>query len=325
MLRARARNRPLPADGSVPDWIELLPAGPDILGVDGRAWTLPDPSAVLAAFAVRNTPLVIDWEHATEHRAPVGLDAPAAGWVTALEARNGAIWGQVEWTAPAAQQIAARQYRYISPVFSYEKNSQRVVQLLSAGLTNTPNLNLTALNREQEPMDLTPITDALGLTAGADIAAIVAAINALKSEGESASASASTSAANRALPPLDTFIPRADYDAALARAVNAETRLTEIETAQREALIQSLIQSALRARQISPATQDYYTAMCKTADGIAQFKAFLAKAPALMGEGSGLDGKKPDAGGVALNAEWAAVSAQFGNSIDDLKQFGGLQ
>ncbi len=67
-LTARAFNFAL--DDSVPDWIQLLPAGPDIIGADGRAWTLPDPTTLLSEFAARNKPLVVDWEHAIEHRAP---------------------------------------------------------------------------------------------------------------------------------------------------------------------------------------------------------------------------------------------------------------
>ena len=80
MFTARACN--LAFDGSLPpDWIQLLPAGPAIQGSDGRAWTLPDPHPLITAFAARNKPLVVDWEHASEHRAPQGLDAPAAGWI----------------------------------------------------------------------------------------------------------------------------------------------------------------------------------------------------------------------------------------------------
>lgn len=71
MPTAHARN--LALDGQAPDWIELLPAGPTITGADGRAWTLPDPQSLVAAFAQRHAALVVDWEHASEHRAPHGL------------------------------------------------------------------------------------------------------------------------------------------------------------------------------------------------------------------------------------------------------------
>lgn len=153
MLNA-AFNTPAPAP-ALPTWIQLLPDNRDIIGYDGRGWLNDVPDRV--AHQTR-TPLVVDYEHASEHRAPQGLDAPAAGWITRLEVRGGfAIWGRVDWTDRAQQQITAREYRYLSPVFQYEKDSRRIVRLTSAGLTNQPNLPLTALNqRETLSMPLLP-------------------------------------------------------------------------------------------------------------------------------------------------------------------------
>lgn len=287
-LTARACNQPL--DGSPPpDWIQLLPAGPAITGADGRAWTLPNPDSLLREFTARNKPLVVDWEHSSEHRAPQGLDAPAAGWIGRMEARNGAIWGHVEWTPKAAQQIAAKEYRFLSPVFTYAKTGNQIVALVSAGLTNQPNLNLTALNQEQTRMDLSAIAAALGLDAGADIAAIVAAINALKSEGESATAPA----ANRSQPDLDKFIPRPDYDAALSRAANAEQRLADIATAQLNQQIETALNVALKAGQICPATVEFYRAGCQKDGGLVAFNQFLKAAPSVLGAAPDLTGHPP--------------------------------
>jgi phage I-like protein len=300
MLIARACNQPL--DGTPPpDWIQLLPAGPAITGSDGRAWTLPDPAALLTQFTARNKPLVVDWEHSSEHRAPQGLDAPAAGWINQLQSRNGAVWGKVEWTPKAAQQIAAKEYRFLSPVFTYTKTDSRIVALVSAGLTNQPNLNLTALNQEQSPMDLTAICAALGLDAGADIAAIVAAINALKSEGEDPAA-APTAAANRSQPDLAKFIPRPDYDAALNRAANAEQKLAEIATAQLNQQIETALNTALKAGQICPATVEFYRAGCQKADGLIAFNQFLKTAPPVLGAVPHIDGKPPTAADDAVIA-----------------------
>ena len=304
---ARARN--LALDGQAPDWIELLPAGPDITGADGRAWTLPDPQALVAAFAQRHAALVVDWEHASEHRAPHGLDAPAAGWIDQLAVRDGAVWGRVTWTEKAAAQIAAREYRYLSPVFSYQKADQRIVQLLSVGLTNQPNLPLTALNHEEPPMPLpAAVCSALAVPETADEAAVLVAIATLKTDLATARNRADT-------PPLDRFVPRADYDAALARASNAEQQLATLATERRAATIQTLLDRALTERKITPATVDYYRAMCQTEDGIAQFEAFLTKAPALIGAASGLDQQPPPAAdspeaGFAANA---ALRAEFGD------------
>ena len=35
--------------GEIPEWVELLPAGPEIAGRDGRKWKLEDAAAVAAA------------------------------------------------------------------------------------------------------------------------------------------------------------------------------------------------------------------------------------------------------------------------------------
>lgn len=290
-------------DGTVPDWVELIPAGPTIVGQDGRAWTLPDPQALIAAFERRNSALVVDWEHASEHRARHGLDAPAAGWIDLLQERAGAIWGRVTWTDKAAAQIAAREYRYLSPVFTYEKAGQRIVELISVGLTNQPNLPLTALNRKDFPMPIpTAVLSALALDDGADEPAVLEAIAALKSDLATARNRAET-------PALERFVPRADYDAVLARASNAEQRLATFEAERRDAVIQALLDRALAESKIVPATADYYRAMCRTEDGIAQFEAFLTKAPALIGPAPALDGPPKDAAPSAINrAEFEALS-----------------
>jgi phage I-like protein len=291
-LLARACN--LLLDGQLPDWIQLLPAGPAIHGADGRAWTLDDPAALLTAFQHRHTPLVIDWEHASEHRAPQGLDAPAAGWIHELDVRQGEVWGRVEWTGRAQQQIQDKEYRYLSPVFTYRQDTHQIVALTSAGLTNQPNLPLTALNREESPMPLSgALCEALNLPATAEEAQALARIHTLNLALNTANARADA-------PPLEKFIPRADYDVVLARATNAEIKLAAIEQTQRQAQIAALMEHALRERKISPATTDYYTAMCQHDGGIDQFQAFLAKAPALIGDPSGL-ADKPAPTGQALN------------------------
>lgn len=148
-------------DNTLPEWIELLPPGPDVVGVDGRRWLNDVPDRIVADFQSRNKPLVIDWEHATENRAPNGLEAPAAGWVDRLEVRSGAIWGHVkEWTGRASQQLADRAYKFLSPVFAFEKNSGRILKITSAALTNAPNLALTALNsRQMTGKDEVTLTD----------------------------------------------------------------------------------------------------------------------------------------------------------------------
>ncbi|SNR59538.1 Mu-like prophage I protein [Humidesulfovibrio mexicanus] len=146
---------------TAPVFVQLLPAGPQINGVDGRRWVFDQAAVdqVLAAFARRNRSLVIDWEHSSQVRAEKGLEAPAAGWIVRLEARNGELWGQVEWTPRGAGQITRREYRFLSPVFLFDKNTGRIQELSGAGLTNSPNLNLVALNRAEHTIQATSLTE----------------------------------------------------------------------------------------------------------------------------------------------------------------------
>ncbi len=132
-----------------PDWLLLAPAGV-IVGRDGRTFSNPDPAAVVARFLANRADLPLDTEHATHIRAPVGLDAPAAGWITALEARHGEIWGRLSWTAAGAESVRTRAYRYYSPAYHLNQ-SQEVTSIASVGLTNKPNLYVTALNRGAFP------------------------------------------------------------------------------------------------------------------------------------------------------------------------------
>ncbi|QQO82689.1 phage protease [Shewanella algae] len=132
-----------------PEWVQVLPGGPDIKGLDGRSWIMRDPNAVVHAFKNMKVPMVIDYEHGQEIKAPNGEEAPAAGWVEDLEVRNGEIWAKVDWTKKASNSINTREYRFLSPAFHY--NSQKeIIALSSIGLTNKPNLVMQALNAKMD-------------------------------------------------------------------------------------------------------------------------------------------------------------------------------
>lgn len=90
---------------------------------------------LLTAFNARKNDLVLDYEHQTL----TGAEAPAAGWIVALHDRGpDGVWATVEWTDKAMQRIAAREYRYFSPVVLIRKKDRRAVQLHSGALTNDP-------------------------------------------------------------------------------------------------------------------------------------------------------------------------------------------
>jgi hypothetical protein len=48
------------------------------------------------------------------------------------------LGSSVKWTARATAMIKAGEYRYISPVFQYNKETGAVIRLINAALTNNP-------------------------------------------------------------------------------------------------------------------------------------------------------------------------------------------
>lgn len=144
----------LPSTGNT---VQLMPAGPFRTG-DGRpasieAWKIDQAIAqsLVAKASARKNRFVIDYEHQTLEK-PAG-EVRAAGWFKNLEWREGEglFATDVEWTAAAAQMIKAGEYRYLSPVFRFDPENGSVLEIVSAGITNTPALDgmqeLAALRR----------------------------------------------------------------------------------------------------------------------------------------------------------------------------------
>jgi phage I-like protein len=131
--------------GIAPALVQLLPAG-TFSGRDGRGPYRLDVQSVLSEFSKWGMPLAIDFEHQAIHAPENGNPAPAAGWISQLESKPDGIWGRVEWTAKSTAMITAKEYRYLSPVFDHT-NDGTVARLTGAGLTNNPNLYLTAISR----------------------------------------------------------------------------------------------------------------------------------------------------------------------------------
>lgn len=161
LLVKAAHLAPLPPEAPGPDGvppadkagrIQLFPAG-HFVARDGRPGCLKgvsatsfrlgpeDMVAVISRWKIRATPLVVDYEHQTQHSAENGQPAPAAGWITQLEAAGSGLYATVEWTARAREHIRAGEYRYISPTFSFDRKTGAVLELHSAALTNTPALD----------------------------------------------------------------------------------------------------------------------------------------------------------------------------------------
>ena len=142
-----------------------MPAG-RFAAQDGRpkecgAWLLDDAAAarIVAQVEARKTPLCIDYDHQSLTAAKTGVIAPAAGWFRRVEWRPGAgLYAvDVEWNDRASTMIAAREFCFISPVFTYDKQG-RPDQLINAALTNNPAVD------GMDEVRLAALSQALGLS-----------------------------------------------------------------------------------------------------------------------------------------------------------------
>ena len=130
--------------GGAPEWVQLIPAG-EFKGIDGRGpYHVANAQAVIASSMARaQGKLPVDENHGTQRAAKLGLGAPARGWIVEMATREDGIWGRVEWTEAGRALVGDGAYRGISPVFEHTA-SGGVVRILSAALTNDPNLSQLA-------------------------------------------------------------------------------------------------------------------------------------------------------------------------------------
>lgn len=170
-----------PAEGDVPEWVHLLPAG-KVTTVDGRGPFHVRSLQAIAASSLRpGEKLALDENHSADKAAPLGLPSPARGWIVELQARDDGLWGRVEWTGEGLKLMADKAYRGISPAIAHTKDNQ-VIGILRASLTNTPNLQgLVSLHSdtlaETKTMDWkAKLIELLGLDGSADDAAIETAL-----------------------------------------------------------------------------------------------------------------------------------------------------
>ncbi|WP_057462606.1 phage protease [Pseudovibrio sp. POLY-S9] len=176
-------------------WVHLIPSG-RIIGRDGRTFALDDPDSVIREAARTGMELPIDYEHQTDNAPKNGKPAPAAGWIKELSSRDDGIWGRVEWTDKAQDMIANKEYRFLSPVLRHHKDTGRIIQLLRAGLTNRPNLHLTALCKEEDSNQNElgeAITSTLGLPEDTDNQTIISKVKRLLEAAEANFANGSKS------------------------------------------------------------------------------------------------------------------------------------
>jgi phage I-like protein len=337
----------------IPERIMLVPAGKTVKGRDSREWKNPDPAQVALNSMSRLPLLPVDENHSTDLSAPKGGASPAFGWLKNLCAdTSGAIWADVEWTDRGREALAKKEYRFISPVVMANQKGE-INFILRAALTNSPNLNLPALNSEQlenienkeKKMDLhdelCAVLDLSKTTTDADVIAEVKSLEELhddlcetlklsktakdsevlakvKELVEEEPAKTDLNSTKQKVD-LAAYAPRADLNAMETRAVTAEKQLAELNSAQLKKDAETLVDQAITNRKISPASREEYLNLCATQEEIESFKKIVAVSPAIIATEQA-PASAPPSGTVSLNSEEAAFAKSAGYTPEEWKK-----
>lgn len=313
----------------------IIPAG-SFRSWDGRptecpAWVCDQAAgeAIVADLNARASARVIDYEHATLHAKQSGAAAPAAGWFKAAEWRADGVWLiGVDWTALAAQRIADKEYRFVSPVFTYDAATGRVEKLLHAALTNDPGLDgltdLAALAAalfsqptEQHPEDsmtlLQKLLAALGLAENVTEAEALAAVAGLKTNV------ATLTAQVGAAPDPAKYVPIATLSALQGEHATLQGQFAALQAEVTGGKLDKVVADGLAAGKLTPATEAWARDLGKK--DMAALTAYLAAAPVVAAPGATQTGGQGNGGStVALSADQKAICAQLNIAEADFQQ-----
>lgn len=322
-------------DGKAPSRIKLLPMG-SIEMRDGRGpyriRDLAHASDIVAAtrefFGSADMPGDRDHQMLHAVKPGVGGTAPATAWVKTANITaeaDGIYANDIQWTAAAAAQIEAKEYRYISPLFMARpvKDGGDVLHLKNFALVNIGAIDLPAiaagLSEEEDRMDLTALAALLGLEAGATAEQVAAAIGELKkpaSSGTSVIAIAAGIAATATVEEIAaavTAIKKPDMSGYVPLAVVEPIR-AQLKVLNGERL-GKLVDDLVAAGVVLPAkrkeTLDWFEK-----DEVAA-SAFFKDMPAIVAAGAVLGDRKPAEKATTLTADEVAACAATGMSHED--------
>lgn len=260
-----------------PEWIKIAPRGATACR-DGRTFSF-DPEALSARFAADAVKIPVDVNHSTVLLAPKGESAPAHGWIGTFEARPDGLYGQAEWLPNGKALLDARTHRYVSPAFPHDAAGNakwmHSVALVSApALSNMP--ALASAGPQSEPT-MKSIATALGLQGDANETACLTALTTLQT----------------------TTVAKSIHDEALAKLSAATTELVGLKEAGHKAVVEGLLETALKEGKMVPAQKEHYATLAATPSGLETVKGLLAAtAPNSVTLPSKLDGKTPSDGGT---------------------------
>lgn len=264
-------------------------------------------AAIIAAVASRETPLVIDYEHQSLNARQNGQPAPAAGWVESVAFVPGrGLFAAVSWTERARAYIEAGEYRFISPVFTFDATTGAVQALASAALTNTPALDgMEAVAAVEDPTTQETAMDELlerlrwmlNLPVTATAGEVIAQLDKLKgmlapgAEGEAAATAdpvdlvallteqreqIATLTTQTTTPDPARFAPVAALTALQQSNTALQARVAELEAGHELAALTAEIDAALADGRLNKAVEPWARELAKT--DAAALRTYLAAA-----------------------------------------------
>jgi len=313
--------------------VHLIPVDADgnIVGVDGRHWKL-NAENIMASARSTKTDIPVDYHHASLSAQKTGAMAPAAGWIkpASIEANSDGIFGIVEWTDIALNQLKHREFRYVSPVFTHTSGNETVA-LKGLALTHYPNLGdlepVANSKQEENKMDeiIEEIREALNLPSASNAAEIKVELDKLFSRVGVLAANSDASLVDQ-IGLIDTrihaaetlataensqfdpaaFVPRAEFD-------RVDGELKTVMNTQENARVETAVNAALTAGKITPASLAWAKDLCRT--NPESFASFVANTQQVIPMGE--DSHNAAGGKSALTDEEVAVCSQLGLSPED--------
>ncbi len=107
-------------------------------GLDGRVFTI-NGAEVLAKLQANGLQLVLNIAHE--------YGGKAAGWFTDFELKENGIYASLRLTALGKELLETEQYKYLSPEYLVDYDTNQVELIIGVGLVNQPNLLNEALNQ----------------------------------------------------------------------------------------------------------------------------------------------------------------------------------
>lgn len=261
------------AGGGAPEWIKVTPRG-QAKTRDGRTYNF-NPEALAARFKTDAIEIPVDLDHALAHRATKGERVDAVGYAAELQARADGTYARVNWLDGGLAVLSARTHRYVSPTFPHDA-AGNATWLHSISLVAAPALSMPALAAAMPgAAQASTIAEALGLDAGSDEAACLAAIGTLREQ----------------------FVPVTLFADALAALTVTREQMAALQAKVRTDRVSAMLAAAAKDGKMTPAQMGQYEALCATDAGLAHVTALLANTlPQSWAKPSGLDQQMPRTG-----------------------------